>query len=206
MTYQEPWHGRDDHVEGTIYLITCDRIGLTIFGFRVWGTYKIGLTRNLHARIHDGLAGAQPPCNYYVVAAIRVQDMAIVETHLHETFKRHSIRLQRSKEWFDLPFWTVWRVKWEYSRIVRHADLGLKQTDHSYPDQYHISHLNKREKTPSKPKSNNVRLRVRPASSINPLAVAVVLAIAFCFVQILRPYFGSTPRSQPSSEKVLPSN
>lgn len=91
---------RNDHGSGYCYLIEA-------VGFHGWlpGCYlrrvKIGLTRNINRRL-EGLALNQPPCNYKVVVLIEVEDMAAVENFLHTKFKHCQVKLEKSREYFDL--------------------------------------------------------------------------------------------------------
>jgi hypothetical protein len=42
--------------------------------------------------------------------------MATVEDHLHAKFKHCNIKLEKSREWFDLNLWQYQMVLWAFSR------------------------------------------------------------------------------------------
>ncbi|WP_193200599.1 GIY-YIG nuclease family protein [Nostoc sp. MG11] len=98
--YYQIYPERNDHEPGCCYLIEA-------VGFHGWipgcclRRVKIGLTRNINRRL-DGLALNQPPCDYKVVALIQVDDMASVESLLHNKFKHCWVKLEKSREYFDL--------------------------------------------------------------------------------------------------------
>lgn len=94
------WQQRDDHIQGYIYLFKAK-------GFHGWlpgcvlGRYKIGLSRDVDRRL-DTLHSNQPPTDLEVVKVIAVEDMAEVETELHQVFKNQNVKLVKSREYFDL--------------------------------------------------------------------------------------------------------
>ncbi|MBE9038117.1 GIY-YIG nuclease family protein [aff. Roholtiella sp. LEGE 12411] len=98
--YYQAYPERNDHQPGYCYLIEA-------VGFHGWipGCYfrrvKIGLTRNISRRL-EGLALNQPPCDYKVVALIQVENMASVESLLHNKFQHCRVKLEKSREYFDL--------------------------------------------------------------------------------------------------------
>ncbi|MBD2598600.1 GIY-YIG nuclease family protein [Nostoc spongiaeforme FACHB-130] len=62
---------------------------------------KIGLSRNPQLRLENFHAN-QPPCNIKILTTVYVQDMAEVETQLHNQFKHCQVKsLVKSREWFD---------------------------------------------------------------------------------------------------------
>lgn len=98
--YYQTYSECNDREPGYCYLIEA-------VDFHGWlpGCYlrrvKIGLTRNINRRL-EGLALNQPPCNYKVVALIQVEDMATVEKFLQTKFKHCQVKLEKSREYFDL--------------------------------------------------------------------------------------------------------
>ena len=110
MTYQY----RNDHVPGWIYLLEAE-------GFHGYlpGVYlrrcKIGLTRSVESRL-DSLHSSQPCCDYRIVRAIYVQDMATVESLLHKRFKHCNVKLIKSREWFDILPHQYGILLWMFSR------------------------------------------------------------------------------------------
>ncbi|MBD2441005.1 GIY-YIG nuclease family protein [Nostoc sp. FACHB-110] len=62
---------------------------------------KIGLSRNPQLRL-ENFHSNQPPCNIKILTTVYVQDMAEVETQLHQQFKKCQVKgLAKSREWFD---------------------------------------------------------------------------------------------------------
>lgn len=106
MAYQQ----RNDSVPGKIYLMRAIGYGGLIPGCLI-GRYKIGLSRNPEARL-DQLLSAQPCCDIEIVHTVDVEDMAEVESELHEIFKNSNVKLFRSREWFNLNPWQVQRCIW----------------------------------------------------------------------------------------------
>lgn len=111
MTYQY----RDDNVSGYIYLIEA-------LGYHGWlpGCYlkrcKIGLTRNIERRLND-FASNQPPCDIRLIKCIAVSDMAEAEGILHTQYKSANVKLQKSREWFDLYPWEVQIIKFKMNGL-----------------------------------------------------------------------------------------
>ena len=112
MTKQ--WVNRDDSVSGWIYLIEAEGYGGVIPGAYL-RRCKIGLTRSVENRL-DTLHSSQPCCNYKVVKAIYVQDMAEIENALHKQFKHRNVKLIKSREWFSLYPHQYAMVLWMFSR------------------------------------------------------------------------------------------
>jgi plasmid maintenance system killer protein len=108
------WQQRDDNVPGTVYLLKAKN-------FHGWlpGCYlsrmKIGLTRNLEARL-DTLHSAQPCTDLEEVHSVHVEDMAEVETYLHQVFKNQNVKLIKSREYFDLDPLQIRRCIWLMNR------------------------------------------------------------------------------------------
>ncbi len=105
---------RDDHVEGHIYLIEAVNVTGIIPG-KLVRRCKIGLSRNPELRLQNFIDN-QPPCDFKIVKTIYVSDMATVEDQLHARFKHCNIKLEKSREWFDLNPWQYAMVLWAFSR------------------------------------------------------------------------------------------
>ncbi|WP_157816834.1 GIY-YIG nuclease family protein [Nostoc flagelliforme] len=54
--------------------------------------------------------GSQPPCDIAILETVYVQDMKLVEGKLHKRFKSSSVKLKKSREWFDLWVWQIWLI------------------------------------------------------------------------------------------------
>ncbi len=117
MNYQKQWVERNDNLPGTVYLLEAEG-----FHGRLEGKFikrcKIGLTRDLQNRLYQ-LESGQPPCNYKVLRTIFVEDMAQVEGDLHAQFKHCSVKLHRSKEFFDFNPLQLWQVQQAFSRYEK---------------------------------------------------------------------------------------
>ncbi|MBE9233308.1 GIY-YIG nuclease family protein [Cuspidothrix issatschenkoi LEGE 03284] len=98
--YQKKFIPRDDNVPGYIYLIEAKGYHGLFPGCLI-KRCKIGLSRNPQARLQNFIDN-QPPCDVQILRTIYVQDMASVENKLHKQFKHCNVKLQKSKEWFDL--------------------------------------------------------------------------------------------------------
>lgn len=106
MAYQQ----RDDNVPGFVYLLKAKGFHGVVPGAIV-GRYKIGLSRDVERRL-DTLHSNQPPTDLEVVKVIAVEDMATVEEELHQVFKKHNVKLVKSREWFDLDPLQLQRCLW----------------------------------------------------------------------------------------------
>jgi hypothetical protein len=81
---------RDDHVPGFVYLI--EAVGVTgIIPGKLVRRCNIGLSRNPELRLQN-FVDNQPPCDFRIIRAIYVQDMASVEDTLHSQFKHSNIK------------------------------------------------------------------------------------------------------------------
>jgi hypothetical protein len=109
---------RDDHVPGYVYIIEAVNVTGIIPG-RLVRRCKIGLSRNPELRLQNFIDN-QPPCNFRIVKAIYVEDMAAVEDALHAKFKHCNIKLEKSREWFDLYPHQYAMVLWAFSRYESH--------------------------------------------------------------------------------------
>ncbi|WP_414588996.1 GIY-YIG nuclease family protein [Scytonema sp. PCC 10023] len=109
---------RDDHVPGYVYLIEAINVTGIIPG-KLIRRCKIGLSRNPQLRLQNFIDN-QPPCDFQIIKAIYVQDMAEVEDTLHHQFKNCNIKLEKSREWFDLNPWQYTRVIWAFNRYESH--------------------------------------------------------------------------------------
>lgn len=105
---------RNDHVPGYIYLIEAINVTGIIPG-KLIRRCKIGLSRNPQLRLQNFIDN-QPPCDFRIIKAIYVQDMATVEDALHTQFKHCNIKLEKSREWFDLNPWQYAMVVWAFNR------------------------------------------------------------------------------------------
>lgn len=108
------WQQRNDNVPGWVYLLEAEGYHGYIPGVYL-RRCKIGLTRSVENRL-DTLHSSQPPCNYKVVRAIYVEDMASVEDSLHRQFKHRNVKLKKSREWFDIYPHQYAMVLWMFSR------------------------------------------------------------------------------------------
>jgi len=112
--YPKPYVYRDDHVPGYVYLIEAINVTGIIPG-KLVRRCKIGLSRNPELRLQNFIDN-QPPCNFRIVKAIYVQDMASVEDELHAKFKHCNIKLEKSREWHNFNPWQYAMVLWAFSR------------------------------------------------------------------------------------------
>jgi hypothetical protein len=119
---------RDDHVPGYVYLIEAINVSGIIPG-KLVRRCKIGLSRNPELRLQN-FVDNQPPCDFQIIKAIYVEDMATVEDTLHNQFKHCNIKLEKSREWFNLNPWQYAMVLWAFScyesRRVSFADISKR--------------------------------------------------------------------------------
>lgn len=112
MSYQY----RDDSVPGYVYFV--EAVG---YHGAFPGCYlkrcKIGLTRDVERRLSE-FASNQPPCDIKLIKSIYVEDMAEVENQLHRQYKSANVKLQRSREWFDLYPWQVKMIEYKMSTLA----------------------------------------------------------------------------------------
>ncbi len=109
---------RDDHVPGYVYLL--EAVGVTgIIPGKLVRRCKIGLSRNPELRLQN-FVDNQPPCDFRIIKAIYVSDMASVEDQLHAKFKHCNIKLEKSREWFNLNPWQYQQALWAFSRYESH--------------------------------------------------------------------------------------
>jgi hypothetical protein len=109
---------RDDHVPGYVYLIEAINVTGIIPG-KLVRRCKIGLSRSPELRLQNFIDN-QPPCNFRIIKAIYVEDMATVESALQAKFKHCNIKLEKSREWFDLNPWQYQMALWAFSRYETH--------------------------------------------------------------------------------------
>lgn len=103
---------RDDHQPGYIYLV--EAIGFHgILPGKLIRRCKIGLSRDPEARL-DRFKSSQFPCDVKIITTIFVEDMAEIEGQLHDIFDFCNVKLEKSKEWFDLTPWQFYRCLWEF--------------------------------------------------------------------------------------------
>ncbi|BAY80521.1 hypothetical protein NIES25_70090 (plasmid) [Nostoc linckia NIES-25] len=105
---------RNDHEPGYIYLMEAENYHGLIPG--AWlRRCKIGLSRDPQARL-DRFHRNQPPCNVKILKNIYVEDMADVESELHEKFSDCNVDLIKSQEWFDFNLVQFLSVHWEFEK------------------------------------------------------------------------------------------
>jgi len=109
---------RDDHVPGHVYLIEAVNVTGIIPG-KLVRRCKIGLSRNPELRLQNFIDN-QPPCDFRIIKAIYVEDMATVEDALHNQFKHCNIKLEKSREWHNFNPWQYAMVLWAFSRYESH--------------------------------------------------------------------------------------
>ncbi len=109
--YSNFYQPRNDHEPGYVYLLIAKGYHGIIPGLLL-KRCKIGLSRNPEARVRQiaSFEGSQPPCDIAILNTVYVQDMKLVEGKLHKRFKSSSIKLKKSREWFDLWIWQIWMV------------------------------------------------------------------------------------------------
>lgn len=105
---------RDDHVPGYCYLIEAEDTNGWIPG-KLVRRCKIGLSRNPELR-RQNFVNAQFPCNVTIITTIYVEDMADTEAELHKIFKHCNIKLEKSREWFQLNPIDYYRCLFEFWR------------------------------------------------------------------------------------------
>jgi hypothetical protein len=93
------WTERDDSTPGYIYLI--EAIGYHGIASPFLKRCKIGLSRNPEAR-RENFVKSQFPCDVRLLKTIYVEDMAEVESKLHQQFNFCNVKLEKSREYFDL--------------------------------------------------------------------------------------------------------
>jgi Meiotically up-regulated gene 113 len=91
-------HSQHDE-PGYIYLI--EAIGYHGIASPFLKRCKIGLSRNPEAR-RQNFVKSQFPCDVKLLKTIYVEDMAEVESKLHQQFDFCNVTLEKSREWFDL--------------------------------------------------------------------------------------------------------
>ncbi len=131
MNYQRQWIERDDNVAGFVYLMEAVGYHGLIPGCFI-RRCKIGLSRDPQKRLAD-FHSNQPPCDLRIIESIFVEDMAEVEALLHEQFRHCKVKLNRSREWFDLNPVQYWQAqqafekhgKARYSHILLPSKLVL---------------------------------------------------------------------------------
>jgi Meiotically up-regulated gene 113 len=93
------WTERNDNQPGYVYLI--EAVGYHGIASPFLKRCKIGLSRNPEAR-RQNFVKSQFPCDVRLLKTIYVEDMADVESKLHEKFNFCNVNLEKSREWFDL--------------------------------------------------------------------------------------------------------
>ena len=105
-------HHRNDHEPGYVYLIEAQGFHGIIPG-RLLRRCKIGLSRDPELR-RQNFVDSQFPCDVEIITTIYVEDMAEVETELHQIFKACNVTLEKSREWFDLSPWQYLKCLWAF--------------------------------------------------------------------------------------------
>ena len=105
---------RNDHEPGYVYLIEAIGYHGVIPG-RLLRRCKIGLSRDPQLR-RQNFVDSQFPCDVEIITTIYVEDMADVETELHQIFKTCNVTLEKSREWFDLSPWQYLKCLWEFRK------------------------------------------------------------------------------------------
>lgn len=103
---------RDNHSPGYVYLIEAIGFGGIIPG-KFLRRCKIGLSRDPDARLYR-FKTSQFPCDVRIVVTIYTEDMAATEDDLHELFEHNHVKIEKSREWFDLPPWQYYRCLWAF--------------------------------------------------------------------------------------------
>lgn len=114
---------RDNHVSGNIYVFVAPEIHGWIPGFFVTRV-KIGLTRKHPEERRQQIISNQPAHDIKIIKTIQVSDMATVETALHRRFKHRRVKLEKSREWFDLYPWELASLKWYLERYEKSKSLS----------------------------------------------------------------------------------
>ena len=110
---------KNDHEPGFIYLMEAEGYHGLIPG--AWlRRCKIGLSRNPEARL-DNFHRNQPPCNVKILKTIYVEDMAEVESELHQQFSQCNVELIKSQEWFDFNPVQFLMVNWAFAKHDIHV-------------------------------------------------------------------------------------
>ena len=110
---------KNDHEPGFIYLMEAEGYHGLVPG--AWlRRCKIGLSRNPEARL-ENFHRNQPPCNVKILKTIYVEDMAEVESELHQQFSQCNVELIKSQEWFDFNAVQFLMVNWEFEKRSLHV-------------------------------------------------------------------------------------
>ncbi|HYX16792.1 MAG TPA: GIY-YIG nuclease family protein [Nostoc sp.] len=109
MVYNFDYFNQSANQPGYVYLLIAQGYHGIIPGLLL-KRCKIGLSRNPEARVKQiaSFEGSQPPCDIAILETVYVQDMKKVEGKLHKKFKASSVKLKKSREWFDLWIWQIW--------------------------------------------------------------------------------------------------
>lgn len=117
-----------DNEPGYVYLIRAKKFHGIIPG-QLLQRCKIGLSRNPEARL-ETFKSSQFPCDVEIITTIYVEDMAEVETELHQIFKACNVTLEKSREWFDLSPWQYLKCLWEFRQreaiVFSLSDIPMK--------------------------------------------------------------------------------
>ena len=121
-------HRRNDHEPGFIYLIEAEGVHGIIPG-KFIRRCKIGLSRDPELR-RMNFVEAQFPVNVEIITTIYVEDMAEVEKELHQIFQKYNVKLEKSREWFDLNPWQFIKCLYEFRQreaiVFSISDIPIK--------------------------------------------------------------------------------
>ncbi len=106
---------RNDHEPGYVYLIEAQGFHGIVPG-KLLRRCKIGLSRDPELR-RQNFVDSQFPCDVEIITTIYVEDMAEVETKLHQIFKVCNVSLEKSREWFDLSPWQFAKCLWTFRQL-----------------------------------------------------------------------------------------
>lgn len=82
------------------------------------------MTRKHPEERRQQIISNQPAHDIKIIKTIQVSDMATVETSLHRRFKHRRVKLEKSREWFDLYPWELASLKWYLERYEKSKSLS----------------------------------------------------------------------------------
>lgn len=87
---------------------------------------KIGLTAKHLEERRQQIISNQPGHDVKILKTIKVSDMVAVETSLHRRFNHRRVKLEKSREWFDLYPWELQSLKYYMERYENSKSLHRK--------------------------------------------------------------------------------
>ena len=114
---------RNSHVPGNVYAFVAPEIHGWVPGFFLTRV-KIGLTGKHPEERRQQIISNQPAHDLKILKIIKVSDMAAVETALHRRFKHRRVKLEKSREWFDLYPWELQSLKYYMERYEDSKSLS----------------------------------------------------------------------------------